>query len=89
MNTILKLFKGKKVSESETANPLTEFHKTETYFLIGDANWKMYHPARFNTEEEARKVIRDEYENRSKNDGYDEYWRNRKQLVIKVTETVL
>lgn len=63
------------------------FHKNETrvYFQIADANWGMYHPETFQTEEEARKVIKTEYENRSKNDGSDEYWKNRKQVVIKVT----
>jgi hypothetical protein len=75
--------------ESEAANPFNEFHKsgTQTYFQIADANWGMYHLETFNTEEEARKVIRDVYENRSKNDGHDEYWRNRKQIVIKITTT--
>jgi hypothetical protein len=34
---------------------------------------------------EARKVIESEYTNRSKNDGSDGYWRNIKQVVIKVT----
>ena len=63
------------------------FHKNETrtYFQIADANWGMYHKDTFQTEEEARKVIETEYQNRSKNDGSDEYWRNRKQVVIKVT----
>ena len=63
------------------------FHKNETrtYFQIADANWGMYHTDTFQTEEEARKVIETEYQNRSKNDGSDEYWKNRKQVVIKVT----
>ena len=65
------------------------FHKngTRTYFQIADANWGMYHTDTFQTEEEARKVIETEYQNRSKNDGSDEYWKNRKQVVIKVTTT--
>jgi hypothetical protein len=60
---------------------------TRTYFQIADANSEMYHTDIFETEEEARKVIQTEYQNRSKNDGSDEYWRNRKQIVIKVTTT--
>jgi hypothetical protein len=65
------------------------FHKngTRTYFQITDANGGGYHTDTFETEEEARKVIATEYQNRSKNDGSDEYWRNRKQIVIKVTTT--
>lgn len=63
------------------------FHKNQTitYYEIADANWGMYHVDTFETEEEAREVIKTEYQNRSKNDGNDEYWRNRKQVVIKVT----
>lgn len=63
------------------------FHKnqTVTYYEIADANWGMYHSKTFETEEEARRVIESEYENRSEGDGHDEYWRNRKQVVIKVT----
>ena len=66
------------------------FHKnkTRTYFQIADANWGMYHTDTFQTEEEARKVIETEYQNRAKNDGSDEYWRNRKQVVLKITETI-
>ena len=65
------------------------FHKngTKTYFQIADANWGAYHSETFETEEEARKVIETQYENRCKKDGSDEYWRNRKQVVIKVTTT--
>ena len=65
------------------------FHKngTRTYFQIADANWGMYHTENFSTEEEARKVIEKEYQNRCKNDGSDEYWKNRKQIVIKITTT--
>lgn len=63
------------------------YHKSgkDSYFQIADANWAMYNPNRFETEEEARAVIESEYQNRSKNDGSDEYWRNRKQVVIKIT----
>jgi len=63
------------------------YHKSETttHFIIADANWGMYFPEKFETEEAARKVIAEEYTNRSKNDGYDEKWRCRKQVVIKVT----
>ena len=66
------------------------FHKsgTRTWFEIADANWGMYHPDDFDTEEEARKVIETEYQKRSKNDGSDGYWRNRKQVVLKVTKTI-
>jgi hypothetical protein len=65
------------------------FHKsgTRTYFQIADANLDMYHIKSFETEAEAREVIKNEYENCSMNNGYDEYWRNRKQVVIKVTVT--
>jgi len=68
---------------------MDNFHKneTKTYFQIVDANWGMYHPKKFETEEEAREVIKAEYKNRSKNDGHDDYWRGRKQVVIKVTTT--
>lgn len=81
--------KNNQMIESETANVFSEDHKneTKTFFEIVDANWDMYHPYNFETEEEARKVIREEYENRSKNDGNDKYWRNRKQIVVKVTLT--
>lgn len=66
------------------------YHKnsTTTCFQIADANWGMYHTKNFETEEEARKVIETEYKNRSKNDGSDDYWRNRKQVVLKVTRTI-
>lgn len=66
------------------------YHKnsTTTCFQIADENWGMYHPKSFETEEEARKVIETEYKNRSKNDGSDDYWRNRKQVVLKVTKTI-
>ena len=47
----------------------------------------MYHNKTFQTEQEAREVIEREYKNRKENDGNDEYWRNRKQIVIKVTTT--
>lgn len=65
------------------------FHKngTRTYFQIADANCGMYDAETFKTEEEARKVIDTQYVNRCKKDGSDEYWRNRKQVVIKVTIT--
>jgi hypothetical protein len=65
------------------------FHQNErkTYFQIADANSGMYHPQTFATELEAREVIEKEYQNRSKNDGFDEYWSNRKQVVIKITTT--
>lgn len=66
------------------------FHKngTTTHYEIADANWGMYDPNKFKSEEETRKVIETEYKNRSKNDASDEYWRNRKQVVIKVTTTI-
>lgn len=65
------------------------FHKngTHTHYEIADANWGMYHNKTFQTEQEAREVIEREYKNRKENDGNDEYWRNRKQIVIKVTTT--
>lgn len=65
------------------------FHKNGTYiyYEIADANWGMYHNKTFQTEQEAREVIKREYKNRKENDGNDEYWRNRKQIVIKVTTT--
>jgi hypothetical protein len=40
-------------------------------------------PKRFGTEEEARETIAKEYTNRNKNDGHDDYWNNRKQIIIK------
>lgn len=64
-------------------------YKNEIYFRIADVNHAMYHPNRFASEEEARETIDKEYTNRNKNDGYDEYWRNRQQIVIKITEEVL
>jgi uncharacterized protein (DUF4415 family) len=67
----------------------SSIYKNEIYFRIADANHAMYHPNRFVSEEEARKVIEKEYTNRNKNDGHDDYWRNRKQIVIKITEEVL
>lgn len=63
--------------------------KNETWFQISDASHEIYHPQRFETEQEAREVIKTEYQNRSKHDGHDEYWRNKKQVVIKVTREVL
>lgn len=64
------------------------FHKdgTTTWFEIADANWGMYHINNFDTEAEARKVIETEYQNRCKKDGSDDYWKKRKQVVIKVTK---
>lgn len=81
--------KNNQMIESQSATTFSEAHKneTKTFFEIVDADWDMYHPKTFETEEEARKVIREEYENRQKNDGYDKYWRNRKQIVVKVTLT--
>jgi hypothetical protein len=72
----------------EAVSKFDNFHKsgTRTYFQIADANWCMYHTNTFATEEEARDVIKTEYINMSKKDGSDEYWNNRKQVVIKVTE---
>lgn len=67
----------------------SNFYKNEIYFRIADANHAMYHPNKFESEEEARKTIEKEYTNRNKNDGHDDYWRNRKQIVIKITEEVL
>lgn len=63
------------------------FKKIEifTHFAIKDANSEMYHNETFATEAEARRVIESEYTNRSKNDSSDSYWRNRKQVLIKVT----
>jgi hypothetical protein len=68
---------------------MENYHKNKTYFKIADANHGMYHSELFKTEDEARTVIENDYKNRSKNDGYDEYWRNRNQIVIKVTEDIL
>lgn len=81
--------KNNQMIESQSATTFSEVHKneTKTFFEIVDADWDMYHPYNFETEEEARKVIREEYENRSKNDGNDKYWRKRKQIVVKVTLT--
>lgn len=58
--------KNNQMIESETANVFSEAHKSETktYFEIVDADWDMYHPKKFETEEEARKVILEEYQNR-------------------------
>lgn len=66
------------------------FHKntTRTYFEIADANWGMYHYKTFATEEEAREVMDKKYTNRSENDGNDEFWRSRKQVILKKTETI-
>lgn len=44
----------------------------------------MYHPEKFPSRQEALDVIEKEYVNRDKNDGYDDYWRNREQLVRKI-----
>ena len=59
-----------------------KFHTnhTSTYYEIADANCGMCHPKTFQTEDEARKVIKEEYTNSD-----NEFWRNRKQIVIKVT----
>lgn len=57
----------------------------DVHFIISDASYSMYYPEAFKTESEARVVIKTEYQNRSKLDGCDEFWRNRKQIVIKVT----
>jgi len=68
---------------------MENYHKNKTYFKIADANHGMFHNEVFETEAQARNVIERDYKNRSENDGYDEYWRNRKQIVIKVTEDIL
>ena len=54
-------------------------NRIKTYFQIADANLGVYYTDTFKTEDEARKVIETEYKNRCKNDGYDEYWKNKKQ----------
>ncbi len=58
---------------------------TNTIYRIADANHAMYVAQLFETEEAARQYIKEEYQERDKKDSYDEYWRNRKQVVLKIT----
>lgn len=61
-----------------------DFHKNRTtvFFRIADANWGMYHSEDFNSEAEAREVIEIKYTN-----SENEYWRNRPQVILKITTT--
>lgn len=79
----IELITYKTVNKMNTQAELkNDYHQncTVTYYQIADANWGMYHVDVFNTEAEARAVIEKEYTNSS-----NEYWRNRPQVVIKVT----
>ena len=69
-------------------------HCNKTYYQIVDKNDDMRDHGftnfrtgihKFETEEEARKYIETIYTNRSRGDGHDDYWRNKTQIVIKVT----
>lgn len=62
-------------------------NKTITYYQIKDLDHPMYHPETFNTFEEAKKVLDVEYTNRNKNDGHNDYWRNRRTGIQRVTVT--
>lgn len=64
------------------------YTKTHTYFQIADADHPMYHTTNFETEEAAREAIRTEYAERNTGNESDEYWRNRKQVVLRVTEII-
>ena len=57
--------------------------KKHIHYRIVDALHPMYHTETFETEAEARAVIESEYVN-----SPHPYWRERKQLVEKVTTTV-
>lgn len=61
----------------------------KVYYKIMDAHHEMYYPLEFSTAEEAEETIQKEYKNRSKNDGYDDFWKNREQKIIKFTEEIL
>jgi hypothetical protein len=58
--------------------------KTHIEIALGDESIS-FHPKRFDTEEEAAKVITQEYRNRNKRDGYGHYWRNIKCKIQRVT----
>jgi len=85
--TILDKYQASQLQQNDVIR--SNIYKNEIYFRIADANHPMYHPNRFKSEEEARETINKEYTNRCKNDGYDDYWRNRKQILIRINEEVL
>ena len=59
--------------------------KKVTYYQIYDLNHLMYHADKFDTLDEAKKVLKEQYTNRNKGDGHDEYWRNRTSGIQKIT----
>lgn len=62
--------------------------KKTTVFRIADLDHPMYHADSFDDFEKAKKVLDDQYTNRNKKDGHDEYWRGRNTGIEKVVTTV-
>ncbi len=97
MKTLKSFFsvkEKKEASSNESVSsldiPKNNYHKNyhTTKYIVADANWGMYDSyPNTDTEEDARAIIEKEYTNRNKGDGYDDYWRNRKQVVLKITTT--
>jgi hypothetical protein len=63
------------------------YNKTE--YWIADKESRSYHPETFSTVEEAVKVRDEKYTNRNKGDSYDDYWRNRPHIILKVTTEII
>ncbi len=75
-------------SPLETETDKDNYHKNfiHTIFRIADANWGMYHNTDFDTVDEALVKMDKEYTNRNTGDAdSDNYWRNRKHVVLKIT----
>jgi len=61
----------------------------ETAYWIAIKSHRTYHPKTFPTFEEAAKVRDEEYLNRNKGDGYDDYWRNHEYVILKITTEIV
>lgn len=67
---------------------MPENKETTVHYRITDLDHPMRHPNSFGTYDEAKEALDENYTNRNKGDGSDEYWRNRRTGIQKVTTTV-
>lgn len=66
-----------------------DYHKngTHTWYEVAFANSAAYNTNTFRSIKEAEQCIKDEYRERNKQDGHDDYWRKLPLVILKVTET--
>lgn len=55
-------------------------------YIVGDLDHPMRHGEKFKTKADAIEMCDREFTNRDKKDGHDDYWRNRRTGVWKLTE---